>query len=468
MPIHDLHEFLGILEELEELHRVRVEVDPVLEISSITARVSGQEGGGKALLFERVAGSPFQLVTNIFGSPRRMALSLSVKNIVDVQRRMEVLLAGGDPWRKGLVSFHPVEKAGCICQEVWEGPSALNSYPFLKNWPADGAGGGGGRFITLPLVITRDPDDGTINCGMYRTELFDDRTCGIHWRPGSGGAAHYRKYASRGLRTPVAVVVGGDPAAVVAASLPLPEEVDELAFAGFLRGEPLDVARCRTSDLVVPAAAEMVIEGYLEPGEARQGGLFGNHTGFYASAGEVPVLRVLSISRRDAPIFPATVVGRPPMEDCHMAKVMERIMLPLTRWHLPEIEEINLLTEGIFHGCAVISIKKTDPGQGLRVIEKLKTDGWLKGSRLLVVVDADVDPHNLSISSWRVFNNVNWSRDTITYSTPVYGSLPHGGCFGIDATRKFVEEIGSRWPEEIGMPVAVEEMVTRRWREYGL
>jgi 4-hydroxy-3-polyprenylbenzoate decarboxylase len=244
--------------------------------------------------------------------------------------------------------------------------------------------------------------------------------------------------------------------------------LDELACAGFLNGEALQVVGCRTSGLPVPAGAEVVIEGYIEPGETRRGGLFGNHTGFYTPGGDVPVLRVAAISRKRSPLIPATVVGRPPAEDCYLAKAMERLLLPLTRLHLPEVEEINLPMEGIFHGSAVVSIRKRAPGDGRLAIERLWSCGWLSGSRLIVVVDADVDPHDLSASSWRVFNNVDWRRDTIVADAAAPRGLPYGGRLGIDATRKLPGELGFEPQREIGMTPQVEDLVSRRWREYGL
>ncbi len=480
MAYQGLWDFLDRLEQAGELHRVRVEVDPVLEIAEITDRQSKSPDGGKALLFERVKGSRFPVATNLFGSYRRMCTALAVEELPELTRRVTGLLdvaAAGSPSEtvtalsrsRALARFAPSSVTQGPCQEVVETAPDLAELPVLKSWPGDGWPGSAGRFITLPLVFTRDPETGLANCGIYLVQLLGSDTAGIRWLPGSGGAAHWQKHRIRGERMPVAIALGGDPACLLAAAAPLPGSIDEMQFAGFLRGRPVEMVRCRTSGLTVPADAELVIEGEIDPLETSQGGAFGNHTGFYTPPQTLPVMRVTCITRREAPIFPATVVGPPPMEDCWLAKGVERLMLPFLRLDQPEIVEINLPLEGIFHGATMVSIDKRSPGQARRVMERLWSSGWLSSARLLVMVDDDVDVHDLSRIFWRVLNRVDWRRDLVIGDAPVSGSggLPFGGRLGIDATRKLPGEGLAAWPEEIAMEEAVKELVEKRWREYG-
>ncbi len=298
---------------------------------------------------------------------------------------------------------------------------------------------------------------------MYRVEVFGRDSAGIHWRMESGGAGHYRKYRERGERMPVAVAVGGDPAVIYAASVPLPQTVYEMHLAGFLRREPVRLVKCLTSSLMVPAEAELVLEGYLEPGEEGRGGAFGNHTGFYAAPHDVPVMHVDCITRRRDMIYPATVVGRPPMEDCYMAKATERLLLPMIRLVLPEITDINLPLEGIFHGCAMVALDKSHPGHPREIIEALWAGNWFADARLLVVVDADMDVHDLSLIAWKVLNIVDWRRDLVVSATD-RETVPLGR-LALDATRK-VNGTGDR--REIARGRELSLLVDNRWREYGL
>jgi 4-hydroxy-3-polyprenylbenzoate decarboxylase len=478
MSFKDLGGFLRRLEEQGELLRVAVEADPLQEIAEITDRVSKSPSGGKALLFENVRGSAFPVVTNMFGSLRRICMALEVAELNELCRRMERLLSSipaaspldrlsALPALPEFLQYAPrlVERAPC--QEVVESRPDLDAYPVLKNFTGDGGPDHGGRFITLPLVFTVDPDTGAANCGMYRVELLGSDRLAIHWRDGSGGAGHRVKYLQRGERTPVAVALGGDPVTIWAASAPLPRNIEEMHLAGFLRQEPVSMVRCLTIPLKAPAEAEMVIEGFLEPGETCRAGAFGNHTGFYATAGDVPVMRVTCITRRKEMIYPATVVGRPPMEDCFMAKATERLLLAIIRLQLAEIIDINMPMEGIFHGCAVVSIEKRDPGHPREVMEAIRNGGWLGTARFLVVVDADTDVHDLSLIAWRVLNLVHWQTDLVADGSD--GEIAPLGHVGVDATRKGDNAPGrGDLPEEVARGRSVTEMVDRRWREYGL
>jgi 4-hydroxy-3-polyprenylbenzoate decarboxylase len=445
MAFKDLRGFLARLAALGELQQVDAEVDPILEIARITELQSKLPGGGKALLFRRVTGSSFPVATNLFGSCARMCAALEVADLGALTARMEhLLLSPGDALAARLVQEAP-------CQQVVEHAPDLGSYPFLKSWPGDG-----GRFITLPLVFTRDPETGLGNLGMYRMRLFDARCAGIRWKPGSGGFNHYRKYQAAGRPMPVAIAVGADPYLTLAACLPLPDALDEISFAGFLRRDPVEMVRCLSSELLVPAHAEIVIEGFLE-GETRPEGRFGNHTGRYDPGEQVPVLRVTCITHRFDPICQATVVGAPPMEDCYLAKAAERLLLPLSRRQCPEIVDITQPLEGIFHGCALVAIRKTAPGQGRRVLESLREKGWLRKGKLIVVVDAGSDPLTLAGAFWQALNETRLPLDLALEE----------GYLGVDATAKFPEEDGREECERLKQESSVSAQVERRWREYG-
>lgn len=480
MAYKDLREFLQVLEKKGLLHRIKVEVDPVLEIAEITDRMCKSPNGGKALFFEKVKGSNFPVVTNIFGSFERMCLALEVENLDDIGKRIENLLNQTPPKtfkEKVKAMFELIEIAKFMpkivkdapCQEVVNHEPQLSKLPILKTWPGDG-----GRFITFPLVFTRDPETGKQNCGMYRMHVYDEKTTGMHWHIHKDAAIHYRKYKELGKRMPVAVALGGDPAVIYSATAPLPYGVDEMVFAGFLRKKSVEMVKCITSQIEVPANAEIVLEGYVDPDELRDEGPFGDHTGFYSPVDKFPVFHVTCITHRKNPIYPATVVGKPPMEDCYMAKATERIFLPLLRMQFPEIVDINLPMEGVFHNAAIVSIKKQYPGHGKKIIHGLWGMGQMMFSKLIIVVDDDVDVQDLSTTAWKVLNNVDWKRDVIISEGPV-DELDHasswprfGGKMGIDATRKTPEEGMMRpWPEEIKQAPEIKELVTKRWREYG-
>lgn len=509
MAYKDLRNFISALERRGLLHRVKVEVDPVLEISEITDRMCKSPDGGKALFFEKVKGSQYPVVTNIFGSFERMCLSLEVNHLDDVGKRIEELLHQAPPktlmeklaMLPKLIEFSkwlPKTVKSAPCQEVIEKDNPdLSKFPIIKCWPGDGQVGGDcpeftdeakrsrrigtvpaveneGRFITLPMVFTKDPETGRQNCGMYRIHIYDKITTGMHWHIHKDGARHYDKYKKLNKRMPAAIAVGSDPAVIYSSSAPLPESIDEMLFAGFLRREPVEMVKCITSDIEVPANSELVIEGYLDPGEMRIEGPFGDHTGFYSAADYYPVFHVTCITHRKDMIYPATIVGKPPMEDCYMGKATERIFLPLVRLEFPEIKDMNLPMEGVFHNCALISIKKSYPGHAKKIIHGLWGKGQMMFAKLLVIVDDDVDVQNISYTAWRVLNNVDWKRDVVIAEGPL-DDLDHAANFprygskmGIDATRKTREEGMTRdWPDEIYMSEEIKRLVNSRWKEYG-
>lgn len=477
MGYPDLQSVIANLDEWGELHRIPVEVDPVLEIAAVTDRVCKSPGGGKALLFERVKGSAMPVLTNLFGSERRVAHALGIEDLDELKGSVAALLDGATDQnsavqkaQQGLVKYAPLVVTDAHCQEVVEGLPSLATLPLIQCWPHDGNPDGGGLALTLPLVFSRDPETGAGNCGIYRVQAFDGETAGIHWQPGSGGAEHWRKYADLNEAMPLAIALGGDPALTLAAAAPISASIDEVAFAGFLGRSPLEMVCCRTSELLVPACSELVIEGVIEPGETRQGGSFGNHTGFYVPVGEVPLMRVTCITRRSRPVFPATVIGRPPMEDCFLAMGVARLMLPFLQLEHPEIRDLQMPMEGIFHGCAIVSMQKSHPGQGVALIRSLWETWFVRHSRLIVVMDADADIHDVSCVGWRIMNLVDWHRDLVMGGEP--GNPPfsrgRGGMLGIDATRKLPFEPGySEDVREMEKDLAIIGKVVSRWEEYG-
>ncbi len=454
MPLSDLRDFLSLLESGGEAVRVGVEVDPVLEISAVTDRVCKSQGGGPALLFEKVKGHPFRVATNLFGSEDRMARALEVSCLDELSARMTKALAAqqGDAAEERLrramegEQFSLRRTAHPPCAELIAEEPDLLSLPALKNWPGDG-----GRFLTLPLVFTRDPESGRPNCGMYRVQVFDSRSAGLHWSPRSDGARHAAAWARRGEPMPVVIAFGGPPALIYAASAPLPEQIAEVDFAAWLRGEPVQMSACQSCDLEAPAAAEFVLEGYMVPGESRAEGPFGNHTGFYAPAAPAPVFRLLRMTRRVDPILPCTVVGPPPMENLYLGRATERIFLPLLRCDFPEIVDVHFLAEGIYHGAALIAVRPEAAGSGLEIIRGLWRNRLFQGSRLLVTVDADGPPSDRSKVLWRLLNQADPTRDI----------LVEGDRTGIDATEK-------EGRLRVRADSDVLNLVERRWGAYGI
>lgn len=483
MAYDNLVAFIAALEAAGELVRVPHELDPDLEMTEIADRACKSPGGGPALLFERPKRGSMPVLMNAFGSRRRMAMALGVEDIEEHARRIEELLARPTPESFGakvqalgelvrLASAIPQRVRDGRCKQVIRRGDEANllDLPVLKCWPGDG-----GRFVTLPMVITRDVETGQRNVGMYRMQVYDERTTGMHWHAHKVGAHHYRRYESLGRRMEVAVALGGDPAVTYAATAPLPETVDEFVFAGFLRRKPVQLVRAETVDLEVPADAEIVLEGYVDPHERRLEGPFGDHTGYYSLAAPYPVFHVTCITMARDPVYPATVVGRPPMEDCYMAKATERIFLPLLRMTLPEVVDINLPFEGIFHNLCLVSIRKRYPHHARKVMHALWGLGQMMFTKVIIVVDEDVDVQDVSEVVWRLGNNTDFVRDVVAFEGPVdaldhSGPRPHvGGKVGIDATRKWHEEGHDReWPPDIVMTEEVKRRVDPICRQLGI
>jgi len=479
MAFRDLREFVKALEARKWLKRVTTEVSADLEISEVYDRAVKKSG--PALLFEKVKGSKFPVLINAFGSSERMALALNAENIEQVTKKFEELANLQAP--EGLIDkakmlpklfefakIPPKLVSKGACQEVVIENPDLSILPALKCWPGDG-----GKYITLPIVITKSPKTGVRNLGMYRMQIFDKKTTGMHWHWHKGGAQHYREAEESGKRLEVAVALGGSPSVIYASTAPVPEGVDEYLFAGFLQGEPIEIVKAKTVDLEVPADAEIILEGYVDPKERRLEGPFGDHTGFYSLPDQYPVFHVTCITHREDAIYPATVVGRPPMEDCFMAKATERIFLVLLKKIFPEIVDMALPIEGIFHNYAFLSIDKRYPGHGFRMMYSLWGLGQMMFTKWIVVFDKDVNVQDTSEVLWRMGNNIDPARDIIFVKGPA-DVLDHaapltglGTKIGVDATRKWKEEGFERdWPDEIKMSDEVKALVSRRWKDYGI
>lgn len=484
MAYKDLREFVAELEKRGWLKRIKIPVSCDLEITEITDRVSKREGAGNvALLFENVIGYDIPVLINAFGSMERMALALGVSTIEDVadeirtmlklpyislQNKLDVISI--IPMIKRAINF-PKYVKNAPCQEIIERDPDLDKFPILRCWPQDG-----GPFITLPLVFTKNPATGKRNVGMYRLQKYDKKTTGMHWHIHKNGADNYRDTVSAGKhRMEVAVAIGTDPALTYAATAPLPRDVDEMVFAGFLRHKSVELTKCVTVDIEVPATSEIVLEGYVEAGEVRREGPFGDHTGYYSLADDYPVFHITCITHRKNPIYAATIVGRPPMEDCYLAKATERIFLPILQQIIPEIVDINLPLTGVFHNCAMVSIRKTYPQQAKKVMQSIWGMGQMMFTKMIIVVDEHVDVQNEKEVWWRVFNNIDAKHDIVMVDGPL-DVLDHsspmakwGTKLGIDATKTWPEEGHTReWPDEISMSEIVRRNVDGKWKELGL
>jgi len=520
----DLREWIKKLDKAGELKRVREEVDPILEMAEIADRAAKMgrgtaKAGGPALLFENVKGYPGATVLmNQFGSERRMKLALDVDSLDEIAKRIEDLMQTKSP--TGLLdklkmlpklaevgAFFPktIAAKDAPCKQVILRGADVDvlKFPVLQCWPGDG-----GRFITLPCVVTRDAKNGKRNVGMYRMQVYDGQTTGMHWQRQKVAAEHLRDQLRagaasgaerveimaetaggtvaaaapgvtltklKGQRMEVAVVIGTDPATTFSAIVPGPPEVEEYMIAGFLRQRPVELVQCETVDLQVPAHAEIVLEGYVELGELRTEGPFGDHTGFYTMEDDYPVFHITCITHRKEPVYAATIVGKPPMEDAWMGKAVERIFLPLMRLTLPEIVDVNLPPEGVFHNLMIVSIRKSYAGHARKVMHGIWSMGQAMSTKIVIVVDEDCDVQDLSEVVLRTTNNIDPERD-IQFTLGPVDSLDHasrlpnyGSKMGIDATRKWKAEGFTRpWPEMLEMDASVKAQVDAKWKKLGI
>jgi 4-hydroxy-3-polyprenylbenzoate decarboxylase len=531
LPFDDLRQWIAALDRAGELKRIKTEADPILEIAEITDRVSKSkagEPGGPALLFQNIKGYPgSQLLINQFGSESRMKLALGVTSFDEFADRIRVFMDLKSP--QGFLDklkmlpllteagkFFPKTVPTGPCKEVIKRDNfSLLDFPILQCWPQDA-----GRFITLPCVITRDPKSGKRNVGMYRLQVHDARTTGAHWQRQKVAAEHYRQALRNAAskhemgtgtvhvataasavqpsaarraavnimaqtsggsnlaegthpkgKLEVAVAIGTDPAVTFSAIVPAPPDVEEYLIAGFLRAAPVELVKCETVDLEVPATSEMVLEGYVNLDELRPEGPFGDHTGFYSLEDLYPVFHVQCITHRKDPIYATTIVGKPPMEDAYMGKAVERVFLPLMRLTIPELIDINLPIEGVFHNLMIVSIRKSYPGQARKVMNAIWSLGQAMFTKVIIVVDEDVDVQDLADVTLKVLNHIDPERD-IQFTLGPVDSLDHasrlanyGSKMGIDATRKWPTEGFTRpWPDEIVMDAKTKTLVDSKWK----
>jgi 4-hydroxy-3-polyprenylbenzoate decarboxylase len=485
MAYRSFRKFLDALEQAGELKRIAVPVDTDLLIAEWANREMKSPGGGQALLFEQpiVHGkkSEFPVAINTMGSRRRMTLALQVADIEDIAREIQLILKAKPPTdlREGwsllkhgvhLLHARPKHVKEGRCQEVVqlfeERPTTngftLRDLPILKCWPKDG-----GRFITLANVHTRDPETRARNVGIYRMQIYDEHTTGMHWQIHKVGARHGKRYYARGERMPVAVTLGGDPVYTFAATAPLPDGLDELLFAGFVRKRSIELVPCKTIDVDIPADADFVLEGYVQPGEMRPEGPFGDHTGFYTAIEDYPVFHLTAITHRRDAIYPTTIVGIPPMEDYYIGDACVRIFLPVFKMNFPEIVDMTLPPEGVFHNLVFVSIRKQYPYQAFKVMHGLWGMGQMMFSKYIVTVDEDCDVHNTSEVIFRLCANTDPARDTTVVKNPS-DSLDHapseqniGSHMGFDATRKLPGENyrHRQWPELLRMTEEAQALV---------
>ncbi len=481
MAFRNLGAFLRRLEASGELVRVRERVSPNLEIAEIADRAV--KAGGPALLFENVAGSSVPVAINVFASQRRMLEALEIDSWEQWEKRLEFFLDPKAP--DGILDklkaiprvtelasvFPKTVRSGASQELVAIGDEVdMTTLPILTCWPQDG-----GPFVTMPLVITKDPAGGKTNVGMYRMQVYDRATTGMHWQKHKDGAGQARGYERDGRRMEVAVAIGCDPATVFSAIAPLPPGVSEFLFSGFVRGEAVPLVRGRTVDLLVPAEAEIVLEGYVEPGERRREGPFGDHTGYYSLEDDFPVFHVTAMTSRRNPVYLTTIVGPPPMEDGFLGEAVERLFLPLVRKTIPEIVDMHLPVEGVFHNLMVVAIDKRFPGHARKTMHAIWGTGQMMFTKVIVVVDRDVDVRDPGRLLWKALAAIDPERDIEFVHGPV-DELDHasplpclGSKMGIDATRKWKEEgFARRWPDEIRMTPEVRAKIDALWPALGI
>ncbi|HKZ58106.1 MAG TPA: menaquinone biosynthesis decarboxylase, partial [Thermodesulfovibrionales bacterium] len=475
MRIHynSLRDFLARLESEGELIRIKEKVSPILEITELTDRICKSGNGGKAILFENTDDSGIPVLINAFGSKKRMAMALGVDNIEEIVRDIQELIELKPPQnfiekikflpRLFEISHYPpkIITGKAPCQEVVLTGDEIDlfKFPILKCWPLDG-----GRFITLPVVFTKSLKSGKRNVGMYRMQVYDKKITGMHWHIHKDGASHYDEYKKAGKRMEVAVVIGTDPVVTYSATAPLPYGVDELLFAGMIRKKGVELVKCKTIDMEVPATSEIVLEGYVETDKLKEEGPFGDHTGYYSLKGDYPVFHITAITHRNNPIYFTTIVGKPPMEDCYMGKTTERIFLPMLKSLNPEIVDIDLPWEGVFHNCVIVSMKKRYPMHARKLMTSLWGSGQMSFSKMLLTVDEAINVHDYKEVAMRLLNNVDIERDiyitegtldVLDHSSPNY---IYGSKIGVDATERIEGEDKRKEINYNEMNINIEEL----------
>lgn len=460
-----------------ELKHIKAPVSQDLEIAEITDRIS--KLGGPALLFHNVKGSTMPVLINAMGSRNRMLAALGLETYESFfAKYFELLDKPSNLMDKLKLIPRLTEIAQMMPKTVKSGPckdvilkdnASLNSIPIIQCWPKDG-----GRYITLPLVFTVNPRTGKHNCGCYRLQVFDEKTLGMHWQIHKHGAHHHRQYVGENKRMDVAIAIGCDPVLTFSAIAPLPDDLYEMLFAGLLREKSVEMVHCETVDLEVPAHSEIVLEGYVDPDESRIEGPFGDHTGYYSLEDQYPVFHLTCITHRNDPIYQTTIVGPPPMEDDFMGQAVERLFLPVIQKQFPEIADMHMPFEGIFHNLMIVSIKKRYPGHARKIMHGIWGLGQAMFTKVVVVVDDDVNVQNIREVAWKALNHIDPERDiefvlgpvdVLDHSSRLVG---YGSHMGVDATRKWKSEGFERpWPDEIVMSPEMKDLVTKRWKEYG-
>jgi len=480
VPIEDIHELIDILEKAGELKRVKTEVDPDLEIAEVLRRT--MYGRGPAVLFENVRGHDMPVLGNAFGSMRRLELGLETDDFTEIGRRIADMTKMDMPsglfdkikrlpeLSKMTESFPRLEKGGPVTEVTGETPS-FGRMPVLKTWPKDA-----GRFITFGLVATKHPETGVRNLGVYRIQVVDDTHALVHWQKHKRGAQHGEIRKDAGGKIEAAIVIGGEPATVFAGVAPVPEGLDKYLFAGITRGKGIRTVRCRTVDLEVPANADIVLEGHVDPEDLRDEGPFGDHTGYYTPVERYPTFTLTGVMRRKSPVYLTTVVGKPILEDAYIGKVIERSFLPLIRMFHPEVVDYSMPAAGWFQGMAIISIRKRYPGQAKKVMMGLWGTGQLALTKMFVVVDEDIDVHDMDDVIWAVTTRADAARDTVIIGNtptdtldPASPLVNLGSKLGIDATQKTAEEGYAREiQEQVEPDVGTRNLVDEKWPSYGL
>jgi 4-hydroxy-3-polyprenylbenzoate decarboxylase len=480
VPIEDIHEFITELEKNGELKRVKTEVDSNLEIAEILRRE--MYSNGSAILFENVKGYDIPVLGNAFGSMKRLEIGLEMTDFTEIGQRIADMTKMDIPsgflnkikklpeLSKMASSFPKAETRGPVTERT-SSDASFDDLPILKSWPNDA-----GRFITLGLVATRHPETGVRNLGVYRMQIIDKTHAIMHWQKHKRGAHHGDISKDRGEKIPVAIIIGGEPATIFSSIAPVPEGLDKYLFAGITRKEGIKTVKCKTIDLDVPANAEIVLEGYVDPEDVRDEGPFGDHTGYYTPAEPFPTFTLTGIMRREDPIYVTTVVGKPILEDAYIGKVIERSFLPLIRMLQPEVVDYSMPAAGWFQGLAIISIKKRYPGQAKKVMMGLWGMGQLSLTKTFVVVDDDINVHNMNDVIWAITTRADAARDTIIINNtptdtldPASPLVNLGSKMGIDATQKTKEE---GYEREIQQQVKVDDktknLVDSKWSDYGL
>jgi len=481
LPFESLRDFLEALEKAGEVRRIKSEVSPDLEIAEILRRVMYAKG--PAILFENVEGSEMPVLGNAFGSMRRMEIALDTKNFESLGTRLTELLSREIPTSvlaklrslpklAEITGYAPkVVKAGPVMEVIETEAPSLSFLPALKTWPKDG-----GKFITFGLVLTKNPDSGSRNLGVYRLQIYDDKTMAMHWQIHKRGALHFKMMQEQGKRLEVAIIIGADPTSTYVAVAPVPEGLDKYLFAGIVRRKGLELVRCQTVDLEVPANSEIILEGYVDPNDIRMEGPFGDHTGYYTPKEPYPTFHLTGVMRRTKPIYLTTVVGKPTLEDAYLGKVIERSFLPLVKVFQPEVVDMSMPPAGWFQGIAIFSIKKRYPGQAKKVMLGLWGLGQLSLTKIFIVVDEDVNIQNLDEVIWAVTTRADPKRDTLIIDgvptdtlDPASPILNLGSKMGIDATVKTKEEGFERGWQDLEVPdPVISKKVDDKWSDFGL